>query len=120
MNFSFPKLCILNYLLISHINQDITLLGKCFLGKQGKSKDYPDVNEKRGISIYDKYSLTLKKKWDANTMLTSGSINENYNFFKNDINIQSIDAFVCGFSASMCQLWMSFEKAKIIFLPAHR
>ena len=101
---SYPKLYILNYLLISHINQNITLLGG-----QGKLKNYPDINDKRGVSIYYKRSLTLKKYWNGNTMLTSAEINENYNFFKNDINIQSIDAFVCGFPASMCQLWMPFN-----------
>jgi len=100
---------------ISHTNQNITLLGR-----QGKLEDYPDVNDKRGVSIYNKSSLTLKNYRDANTELTSELITENYNFFKNDTTLQSIDAFVCGFPASMCQLWMSFENAKIIFLPAHR
>ena len=28
----------------------------------------------------------------------------------NDKKFQNIDAFVCTFPASMCQLWMAFEK----------
>ena len=98
------------------MNQNITLLGQ-----KGKIKGYPAVNYKRGVSIYDNCSLTLKNYGDnPHYRLTSELINKNYNFFKNDANVKSIDAFVCGFPASMCQLWMEFENAKIIFLPAHR
>ena len=100
---------------ISHVNQSMVLLGV-----KGNLKNYPKINEMNGVSTYNKLSKTLKTYIDHSTRLTSNFIRENYFFFKDDKIIQSIDAFVCTFPASMCQMWMAFEKAKIVFLPAHR
>jgi hypothetical protein len=100
---------------ISHANQSMVLLGV-----KGDLKNYPNINEMNGVSTYNKLSKTLKTYIDHSTRLTSKFVRENYFFFKDDKIIQSIDAFVCTFPASMCQMWMAFEKAKIVFLPAHR
>ena len=97
----------------------IFLIAK-LLGVKGNLKNYPNINEMNGVSTYNKMSKTLKTYIDHSTRLTSKWIRENYFFFKDDKIIQSIDAFVCTFPASMCQMWMAFEKAKIVFLPAHR
>ena len=46
-------------------------------------------------------------------------ITENYNHYKKSAIINQVDAFICEFPASMCQLWIPFNKT-IIFLAAHR
>ena len=105
----------MNHLITSHIHQNITLLGV-----KGKFKNYHNINKMEGVSIYERKSPTLTKYITHSTKLTPDLFHENYNFYKDDKSIQDIDAFICTFPASMCQIWMAFEKAKIIFLPAHR
>ena len=100
---------------LSHIHQNISMLGL-----KGNLKNYPQINDMKGISTYKRMSKTLQVYNDHTTKLSSKFIRENYNFYKDDKAIQSIDAFVCTFPASMCQIWMAFEKAKTVFLPAHR
>ena len=100
---------------IAHVNQNITLLGL-----KGEIKNYPQINQMKGVETYKKLSRTLSSYDSHSTELHSYYIKENYNFFKSDPTILGIDAFVCSFPASMCQLWMAFEKAKIVFMPAHR
>jgi len=39
--------------------------------------------------------------------------------FQDSSVMKSIDAFVCTFPASMCQLWKDMGKS-IVFVPAHR
>ena len=46
-------------------------------------------------------------------------VKENFEYYKNDEKIAQTDAFICSFPASMCELWMPFNKT-IVFLPAHR
>jgi len=41
------------------------------------------------------------------------------NTLRLDTEVQKIDAFICTFPASMCQLWLAMNKS-IVFLPAHR
>ena len=43
----------------------------------------------------------------------------NFEFFKNDPQIASVDAFMCSFPPAMCELWMPFNKT-IVYAPAHR
>ena len=65
-------------------------------------------------------SYALRRYNDHSKKLSSSWTKNNHKIFKNDKIVQNIDAFVCTFPASMCQMWMTFEKAKIVFLPAHR
>ena len=100
---------------VSHVHQNIVLLGL-----KGNLKNYPHINYMEGVSTYKKMSYGLRRYNDHSKKLLSSWTKHNHKIFKNDKIVQDIDAFVCTFPASMCQMWMTFEKAKIVFLPAHR
>lgn len=62
------------------------------------------------VRVYSDHSKKMKPTW----------VLENLQWYSNhgkDVN--TIDAFICSFPASMCQLWSPMNKT-IIFLPAHR
>ena len=69
--------------------------------------------------VYTKLSSTISKYISHSTRLTETMVKENFEYYKNDKEIAETDAFVCSFPASMCELWMPFNKT-IVFLPAHR
>ena len=73
----------------------------------------------KGISVSKNMSSVIKSYRTHSTNLTEKMVIENFNFFKHDQQIAKTDAFVCQFPASMCELWMPFNKS-IIFNPAHR
>lgn len=100
---------------ISHVHQNIVLLGL-----KGNLKNYPHINYMEGVSTYTKMSYALRRYNDHSKELLPSWTKNNHKTFKNDKIVQNIDAFICTFPASMCQMWMAFEKAKIVFLPAHR
>ena len=100
---------------ISHIQENVTLLGLF-----GKFENYPKINRLPGVSVYEKLSNTLQAYDDHTTQLKEDFLTENHEFYKNDPNVNSINAFVCSFPASMCQIWMKFEQARIVYIPAHR
>jgi hypothetical protein len=100
---------------LSQTNQKIVLLGS-----KGKLKNYPHINEMPGVQIYTKLSNVLNTYRDHSTALQKSWIVWNYQFYRDDLVINSINTFVCSFPASMCQLWFGFEDASIAFLPAHR
>ena len=81
---------------------------------------YPFVFIRNGISQYLHRSTIISTEYRSrNTELTETMVERNFEFYKNDKYVESIDAFICSFPASMCELWMPFNKT-IVFLPAHR
>ena len=85
-----------------------------------KGNPYPFVFKLKGITQYSRQSDVLSKKYRTHsTGLNERMIKDNFEFYKNDKMFESIDAFVCSFPSSMCEMWMPFNKT-IVFLPAHR
>ena len=79
---------------------------------------YPMVYNKE-ITFYKNLSRTLKKYNAYFIRLTETMVKDNFEYYKNDEKIAQTDAFICSFPASLCELWMPFNKT-IMFLPAHR
>ena len=86
--------------------------------KKGTSP-YPYVFDRDGIEIYDNLSPVLRRYTTHSYRLNEKELKENFEFYKNDEKIASVDAFICSFPASMCELWLPFNKT-IIYLPTHR
>ena len=80
---------------------------------------YPFVLKRNGFSVYERLSNVLEQFKRHSTALTEKMIKDNYDFYKDDKHIASTDAFMCMFPASMCELWMPFNKT-LILMPAHR
>ena len=84
---------------------------------------HPSVWSMPGVHLYNRVSAVIKKKfpdWHGmNSQLNESMIRENFEYYKNDSNFQSVDAFYCLFPASMCEMWMPFNKTTMI-IPAHR
>ena len=110
---------------ISHANQNIVILKDRWPGMGSNTDWYPEIMKMPGVSTYysiEQQSKTLRnypRPWKP-FPLTSEMIKENYNFYKDDKTVNGIDAFICTFPASMCEMWMSFKKAKIVYMAAHR
>ena len=85
-----------------------------------KSFNYPSVFEMENIVVYKNLSHVIGKEFhDGNTKLTEKMIRDNFEFYKTNKDIASVDAFLCMFTAAMCEMWLPFNKT-IVFLPAHR
>ena len=81
---------------------------------------YPLVFKQEGITVYTNLSNIILRKYTSHSRrLTETMVKENFEYYKNDEKIAQTDAFICSFPASMCELWMPFNKT-IVFLPAHR
>ena len=100
--------------LLSHLGQKIVLMGF-----KGNETNYPEIYKLKSVNIYDRSSPTLSRYLDHTHRLTSLGIARNVEFYSDDKVVKEIDAFVCTFPASMCQMWKPLNKS-IIFLPAHR
>lgn len=62
------------------------------------------------LYTYDDTAVQIKNDWP----------NKIAKFYKDDPIIgKKMDAFICSFPSSMCQIWTNLNKS-IIFLPAHR
>ena len=84
------------------------------------SKPYPSVHYTKGISGYKQLSSTIQKYSGHSTVqLTENMVRSNFDYYKNDPKIASTDAFMCQFPASMCEMWMPFNKT-IVFLSDHQ
>ena len=85
------------------------------------SGPYPSVFKMKGISQYllNRSKVITKQYTTHSTKLSEQMIKDNFELYKKNKHIQSTDAFICSFPASMCELWMPFNKT-IVFLPAHR
>ena len=84
---------------------------------------HPEVWSMPGVHLYDRVSNVIKRDYPdwtgMNSRLKESMIKENFEFYKNDQTCSSVDAFYCNFPASMCEMWMPFNKTTIV-LPAHR
>ena len=90
--------------------------------KHGRNfeNNYPEVAGMRGmIFVQDRLSPPLKEYVDHSTPMNSNWPRLNSEFYLNDSTVMKIDAFICTFPASMCQIWLPLTKT-IIFLPSHR
>ena len=88
-------------------------------GHKGRQVPHPVLKQVKEISVYTRLSNTIKTFRTPSTALTESMVEENFEFYKNDEQISLVDAFICSFPASMCEMWMPFNKT-IIFAPAHR
>ena len=89
-------------------------------GHKGTNMPYPVVGNVSGVSVYKRISDIIKTHYTTHsTQLTESMVERNFEFYKNDTQMSSVDAFMCSFPASMCELWMPFNKT-IIYAPAHR
>ena len=89
-------------------------------GHKQASSPYPSVFQRKGFKEYKHLSDVVSRQYiRRSTRLTEKMVRDNFEFYKNDTQIASTDAFICMFPASMCEMWMPFNKT-IIYLPAHR
>ena len=87
---------------------------------KGGSAPYPKVFELPGVSVNTHLSDPLVHSLAApNAKLTESLVGSNFKFYQGNPKVVSTDAFVCGFPASTCELWMPFNKS-LVFAPAHR
>ena len=89
-------------------------------GHKGYNSPYPYVFNMPGVSVYTRLSGPIAGQLHTHTTpLDENTIKVNFEFYKGDETIFTTDAFFCSFPASMCELWMPFNKS-IVYLPAHR
>ena len=83
----------------------------------------PHVWKMKGVLRYHRVSNVLRTNFcgvkDQNNAITESMIMENFNFYKKDSIISSVNAFLCLYQPGMCEMWMPFNKT-LVFLPAHR
>ena len=77
---------------------DKSLSGHCHLTKTCQT-DLKIINEQNGISL-GKFPTQLKEQF--------------YEYYRNDIQMTSVSAFLCLHATSMCELYMPFKKPMII------
>ena len=80
---------------------------------------YPHVFKQDGIQVYKNLSDTVKQLTNARTRLTESMIKSNFDYYKSNEVIASVDAFFCSYPAAYCELWMPLNKT-IVYLPVHR
>ena len=90
----------------------------------GKREDrHPEVWRLPGVHLYDRISTEIKRDFPdfhgMNSRLTESMMKSNFEFYKNDKQIQGVDAFYCLIPASLCEMWMPFNRT-IMLIPAHR
>ena len=90
------------------------------LGIQSKHREmYPEVFRHELVVDNPKVSPVLSAYTEHKTQLDPGWPVANAKFYKGDPLIKSVDAFLCGFPPSRCQVWREFNKSTI-FIAAHR
>ena len=99
---------------VSHVNQTFALLGL-----KGKIQNYPEINEMPGVHPYPKLSPLLRNYNDHSFQVKPAWIFANHEYFQDDKIYKRIEAYICGFPASMCQIWIPFNQ-KIVIMAAHR
>ena len=73
------------------------------------------LKRNKRVSYYKKVSNIFPKEYlTMSTPLTENMIRSNFELYKSDPKIVSVDAFVCAY---MCEMWMPFNKT-ILFKPA--
>lgn len=100
---------------LSNLGQKVVLASS-----KGDTAPYPKVFELAGVSVNKHLSDPLLHLLTTPTAkVPEKVVDANFRFYQGDSKVASTDAFVCGFPASMCELWMPFNRS-IIFAPAHR
>ena len=100
---------------LAHLGQRVFIVGS-----KGETGPYPFVFQHENITIYKNINRLIGNTYkDHGYDLKQDEINSNYDFFKNDPVMKTVNGFFCQFPASMCQLWMPFNRS-IMFTPAHR
>ena len=88
-------------------------------GTKSTHTPYPHVFKQDGIQVYKNLSDTVKQLTNARTRLTESMIKSNFDYYKSNEVIASVDAFFCSYPAAYCELWMPLNKT-IVYLPVHR
>ena len=87
---------------------------------KGGSAPYPKALELSGVSVNTQLSDPLVHSLATpNAKLTESLVVSNFKFYQDNSKVVSTDAFVCGFPAATCELWMPFNRS-LVFAPAHR
>lgn len=84
--------------------------------------NHPSWNKTKRIRVHTGLSDAIKhfnKHATSTTSITENMMNTNFEFYKNDARMSSVDAFVCSSPSSLCQLWVPFNKT-ILYVPARR
>ena len=88
-------------------------------GTKSDHTQFPSVFKQDGIHVYRNLSGVVRHYWNARTKVTEDMIKSNFDFFKSNKVISSVDAFFCSYPAAYCELWMPLNKT-IVYLPVHR
>ena len=100
----------------------LTNIGQRFVnvGPRTPSYNYPNMKNVQGwILANENPSYPMKVYITPYVELDPAWPEINKKHYMEDKIVNKIDAFICSFPASMCQLWEPFNKT-IIFLPDHR
>ena len=107
------------------MSSTFSAIGQSVIIVDGKlvHKNHPHVYSMKGITLYDRISPALTNfdfSHGSNPQsIPENMIRDNFEFYKNDKKFTSVDAFMCTFPASLCEVWMPFNKT-IVLVPAHR
>ena len=80
---------------------------------------YPKVFQNQLVKDNPRVSPVLSAYYQHKTQIQPTWPSENFQFYKDDPLVKSVDAFLCGFPPSRCQVWREFNKSTI-FIAAHR
>ncbi len=88
-------------------------------GFKGKKSNFPEVlKQARFSDHYSNFIQNLKTITEL-PRLQEAEIKENYEFYKQDLDFEKVDAVECAFPSSMCEVFIPLNRS-IIFSPAHR
>jgi hypothetical protein len=76
------------------------------------------VFQRRGIKVYENLSDSIQHLEQIKQRKVS-DVEENTQFYSSNAEVASIDAFMCSFPTTACQLWIPQNKP-IVFMPCHR
>ena len=101
--------------ILANMNQTYYYIGK--KPSPNYPKIYPGLPQIKRFPAKDSYPL--RTYIDHSTKMNPMWPAMNTEWYKKRKLDKIIDAFICSFPASMCQLWLPMNKS-MIFLPAHR
>lgn len=92
-------------------------------GVKGPFSIWPELYEIPNVSFDMSLTSPLMKLYNSrNSVLKEKGMKMHYDFYNHkDVagKMAEIDVFLCSFPASMCEMWLPFNKT-LAFLPAHR
>jgi hypothetical protein len=65
------------------------------------------------------YSPFINGFRDKNQYVSEADVRSNFEYYRYDPDIKRVDAFICFFPMSMCEVWLPFNKT-IIYVAGHR